>query len=122
MKIKNMIKFSLFVFSISIMFIACQWVSIEPVVTDNTGGADTVKLSTYLQPIFTSNCITCHASRNPVLTQGNTYNSLTTGGFVDILNPTSSKIVIQTNTGHGGLTPTQKNNLLIWIQQGAKNN
>jgi len=125
MKIKNIIKFSLFVFSISIVFVACQWITIEPVETDNPDGPDNgtpVSLANNLQPIFTSKCAACHTSRNPVLTVGNTSNSLTTGGFVDTQNPSSSTIVVKTNTGHGGLTPSQKTMLLKWIQEGAQNN
>jgi len=122
MKIKNIIKISLFVFSVSMIFNACQWVSIEPVATEDPNSQPDVSFSGYLQPIFTSNCIACHAARNPVLTEGSAYNSLINGGFVDTQNPANSTIVVQTNTGHGGLTPSQKAKLLLWIQQGAKNN
>jgi mono/diheme cytochrome c family protein len=125
MKIKSIIKFSFFLLSISIMFVACQWITIEPVETDkpdDPNNTTPVSLANDLQPIFTSNCIACHTSRNPVLTVGNTYNSLTTGGYVNTSTPSASKIVVKTDTGHGGLTPSQKTKLLTWIQQGALNN
>jgi len=83
-----------------------------------------VLFQTEIQPIFTANCIVCHkGSRNPDLRDGNSYNSLTTGGYVN-LPAESSKLNSKINSGsHDGFTlPAEKQKILIWIQQGAKNN
>ena len=83
-----------------------------------------VLFQTEIQPIFTANCITCHkGSRNPDLRDGNSFSSLTTGGFVNQPAETS-KLNTQINSGsHNSFTlPAEKQKILIWIQQGAKNN
>lgn len=120
MKIRFLFFTTIAILSIASIIGSCQWVTIEPIANQQTG--DTISFSTEIQSIFSAKCITCHSSRNPVLTEGNAYNSLVNGGFVDIQNPSSSIIVIQTGGTHGGLTPGEKNKILTWIQQGALNN
>jgi hypothetical protein len=120
MKIKSILKIFFFTFSISMIFGACQWITIEPVETDKPEGP--VSFSQQIQPIFTQKCIACHASRNPVLTEGNAYNSLMNGGYVNVQDPPASRIIIQLNTGHGNSTPNERTLILTWIEQGALNN
>jgi hypothetical protein len=82
------------------------------------------KLSTDIQPIFNSNCTTCHAgARPPDLSQGKSYNSLTKGGYV-ALPAESSKLYTKLNDGShtSRTTATEKLKILYWITQGAKNN
>lgn len=81
-----------------------------------------VLFKTGIQPLFNANCIQCHgAGRNPDLRASNSYNSLTSGGFVS--QPAeSSKLYKQVNTGHGNLPIADRFKILYWIQQGAKNN
>jgi len=87
---------------------------------------DSVHFQTDIQPIFTANCILCHGgSKNPDLRDGNSYAALTTGGYI---NPPataeSSKLYKQIiSTTHDSYTlSTEKQKILIWIQQGAKDN
>jgi hypothetical protein len=83
-----------------------------------------VLFQTQIQPIFTNNCITCHkGSRNPDLRDGNSYNSLTTGGYVN-LPAANSRLYKQVVSGsHFSFTlDTEKQLILIWVGQGALNN
>lgn len=84
---------------------------------------DSVHFQTVIQPIFTNNCILCHkGSRDPDLREGNSYNSITTGGFVN--EPfNTSKLYNKVNGNHpSGLSETDRAKILAWILQGAKNN
>lgn len=83
-----------------------------------------VLFQTQIQPIFTNNCITCHkGSRNPDLRNGNSYASLTNGGYVN-LPAASSRLYSQVISGsHTAFTlDTEKQLILLWIGQGALNN
>lgn len=83
-----------------------------------------VLFQTQIQPIFTNNCTGCHGgSRNPDLRDGNSYNSLTTGGFVN-LPPENSRLYKQvTSASHAPLTlDIEKQLIFNWIKQGAQNN
>jgi hypothetical protein len=83
-----------------------------------------VLFQTQIQPIFTNNCITCHkGSRNPDLRDGNSYASLTGGGYVS-LPAENSRLYSQVTSGsHTSFTlDAEKQLILIWIGQGALNN
>jgi hypothetical protein len=84
----------------------------------------TWSLSADIQPIFTSNCISCHGgARSPDLRSGKSFASLTNGGFVTA--PAESSILYSTITGseHSSRsTDTEKLKVLYWITQGALNN
>jgi hypothetical protein len=84
----------------------------------------TVYFSTDIQPIFTANCITCHGgSQFPNLSNGKSYNSLTTGGLVNAPGETSRLYVQMTSSSHTSRsTDTDKQKVLFWINQGALNN
>jgi hypothetical protein len=81
-------------------------------------------LSGDIQPIFTSNCITCHGgTRTPDLRAGKSYNSLTNNSLVS--SPASGSVLYTKITGsdHSSrTTDTEKLKILYWIQQGALNN
>jgi hypothetical protein len=82
-------------------------------------------LSADIQPIFNANCITCHGGTQPPdLRTGKSYNALTKGGYVNLPGETSKLYVqITTNSGHvPKTTDTEKQKILYWINQGAKNN
>ena len=85
---------------------------------------DTVLFQTEIQPIFTANCIVCHkGTRNPDLRDGQSYSSLTTGGFVNLPAETSKLYSQITSGSHDSFTlPGEKQKILIWILQGAQNN
>ncbi len=83
-----------------------------------------VLFQTQIQPIFNNNCIACHkGTRNPDLRDGNSYTSLTTGGYVN-LPAESSKLYRQViSASHAPFTlDSEKQLILMWISQGAKNN
>ena len=84
----------------------------------------TVHFETEIQPIFTSNCISCHGgSQFPNLSDGKSYNSLTKGGFVNIPGETSRLYVQMNSSSHNSRsTETDKQKVLYWINQGALNN
>jgi hypothetical protein len=76
-------------------------------------------------PIFTSKCINCHSgSLNPDLRSVNAFTSLTNGGYLNISNPTSSRLYIQlVSSSHSPRTSdTEKQRILLWISEGALNN
>jgi len=85
-----------------------------------------ISFSEGIQPIFKEqNCISCHnGTRNPDLRNSNAYNSLINGQFVDTTNPEGSRIVEMLNGSYHKDFTTQKDKQLIldWIKQGAKDN
>lgn len=93
-------------------------------VVETVNPEDTVHFQTQIQPIFSDKCIGCHGSnRNPDLREGFSYNSLTTGGFVTLPAEASRLYIRITSGGHVAYTnDTQKDLILNWIKQGAKNN
>ena len=104
-----------------LLFGSCEKYSF---IVETVNPADTVYFQTEIQPIFNSICINCHGgSRNPDLRNGNSYSSLTSGGYVD-LPAESSKLYLKINSSdHASFTlPGEKQKILIWIQQGAHNN
>jgi hypothetical protein len=98
----------------------------EPVVTDSVFFADDIL------PIFNTSCNTsgCHNSGGvaPDLSPGKAYNSLISGGYLNIASPDNSEL-LQWMRGNRGLNmpltgPDAEYNSLVlaWITQGAKNN
>jgi hypothetical protein len=85
---------------------------------------DTVHFQADIQPIFTANCITCHgAIRQPDLRDGRSYESLTSGGYVNQPGDQSKLYTRMTSPDHASRsTDTDKQKVLIWINQGALNN
>ena len=86
-----------------------------------------VKFSTDIQPVFNSNCKSCHPPQgnpNLDLNAGNSYASLMSiNGMVVISNPSSS-LLYQSMIGGMSTHCTQQDadKVLGWITQGAKNN
>jgi len=91
---------------------------------------DTVSFSQQIQPIFTSNCISCHktGAQAPDLTAGNAYTDIMNMNLVNTTSPESSTIYWHPSpdnpTAHAWekYTANQAALVLIWIQQGAKDN
>lgn len=80
---------------------------------------------TDIQPIFNSNCITCHGgTQSPDLRSGKSYLTLTKGGFVKSPGINSRLYVqITTNAEHlPRTTSAEKLKILYWINQGALDN
>ena len=88
-----------------------------------------VSFSGDLQPIFTSKCATssCHdGGHKPLLTAGNSYNALMSGGYVNTTIPTESTLYKVLNSGSmpptGKLPSAEIQMVLDWIKIGAPNN
>jgi hypothetical protein len=104
---------------------SCEYEKIEP--PDLPPSTDTIHYSAQIQPIWNGGCTGCHGvgMTAPDLTATNSYNALMSGNFVNTASPSTSKIYTEMASG-GGMsqyTNTSEANLvLVWIQQGAKNN
>lgn len=120
------IVFLLFMFGIS----SCNYDNVvEPAPPSPT---DTVSFSQQIEPIFNSgnNCTSCHATgvQAPDLTTGNAYNSIMNLNLVNTASPETSIIYWHpdpTNTSAHTwkkYTTNQAALVLLWIQQGAKDN
>ncbi len=86
-----------------------------------------VLFATEVAPIFVNAaCTGCHAGGiNPDLRADKSYESLTTGGYVDLGTPASSKIYTKILSGHAtssNISDVNRLKLLTWIEQGAQNN
>jgi hypothetical protein len=109
---------------VTIFLISCEYKDIEyetPIIVDE------MSFVTDIEPIFKlQRCTNCHnGTPKPDLTTGKAYNSLISNGFIDTLNPSESKIYIIPKAG-GNHPATfsiqQSQQILTWIEQGAKNN
>jgi hypothetical protein len=104
-------------------FSSCEKYSYAPAAVDQN---QTWHFTTDIQPIFSSNCTTCHdgIKEFPDLRVGKSYLALTKGKF--ITPPGATSILyhqITTNSDHiPRTTPSEKLKILYWINQGALNN
>ena len=100
---------------------SCEKYSYTPEVINPT---DSVHFQAEIQPIFNSNCTSCHtAIKAPDLRDGHSYNSLTTGGYVDLPGETSELYTKMIGGDHASRSSdVEKQKVLIWINQGAHNN
>ena len=84
-----------------------------------------ISFSQDIQPIFTSKCVDCHGgSRDPDLRSGNAYRSLLDDDYINLPNPSDSKIytIFNESSHQNRATAAQKQLILQWIAQGAKDN
>ena len=90
-----------------------------------------VSFSTDIQPIFTNNCVACHGgSTSPNLTASKAYASLTSNNLVVSGNASGSKLYSRMTGANGNsvmppsgkLSTSDLNKVLVWINEGAKNN
>ncbi len=108
-------------FVISIGFWSCQWHTIEPVIVEVP--TDTISFSGDIQAIFDVKCNSCHNNQSPKLTEGNSYNNLINGDFINTDDPESSIIITKITDGHFATYSQEEQTLLLtWIQQGALDN
>ena len=88
---------------------------------------DSISFSLDIQPIFEANCITCHKTGaiSPDLTSGKSYNSLISGSYISLDDPSSSELVQKisgASAGHKEVTAQDLALIVAWIEEGAKNN
>ena len=116
--------FMIFAAAVSLLS-ACEYEWIEP---DLPPIPDTVSFSADVMPIFNEGCNSgaCHGTggKVPDLSEGQAYNALMNGGYVDLNTPEAS--VIYTCIKTGTMKPYAKTGdaeiILAWIEQGAENN
>lgn len=126
-------KYKLFFFAAVCLFAfsACSYSFIEevelPPIDGGGNGEETVFFSTDVLPIFQSNCVTCHTSRNPVLTESEAYNSIANAKYVNVESPAESYLIQYVgpnSTSHNQrhFTSSQAQIIMTWMAEGAKNN
>ncbi len=96
-----------------------KYIILPPVIEEGVSYAEQV------QPIFNDKCVSCHSgNQNPDLRPEESWEFLTTNGYVDTLNPESSKIYNKLLSGAHESRATEADKLLIltWITEGAQNN
>ncbi len=107
----------------------CQYDEVLPEIIDP---GDTISFAGEIIPIFNQSCNSagCHNTGGikPDLTPGNSYQALSTGGYIDTVTPDNS-LLYQWMLGNKGApmplsgpNPTYNAKVLLWIQQGAQNN
>jgi hypothetical protein len=104
-----------------LLFGSCEKVVYPPVEIELP---DTVSYSLDIQPIWDNKCVTCHdGGRDPDLRPENSYESLTGKGYIDTNNPEESKLMKKLYGSHDSrASETEKQLILLWIDEGAKNN
>lgn len=126
-------KYKLFFFAAVCLFFfnACNYSFIEevelPPIDGGGNGNETVFFSTDIQPIFNANCVTCHTSRNPILTESEAYNSIANAKYVNVESPADSYLIQHVgpnSTSHTQrhFTAAQAQLIMTWMAEGAKNN
>jgi hypothetical protein len=103
------------------LFASCEKKSF---IVETINPTDSVHFQAVIQPLFTNNCVTCHkGARNPNLTDGNSYSSLKTGGYITPADSTC-RLYVKVKSGHPSpsFQETDRQKIYIWIKQGAKNN
>ncbi len=115
------IYFRVILLALSALFVSCEKFAYQ---VETVDPGVPVLFQTQIQPIFTNNCITCHkGSRYPDLRDGSSYESLTTGGYVNQPGETSRLYTKIVSGSHTAFTiDAEKQLILTWINQGAQNN
>lgn len=97
----------------------------EPTVDPGDPNAAEVSFSTEIVPIFTSKCVRCHTTgkQNPDLTADNAYSSINSTRYINTGTPESSLIYKKPTGNHSATySDAEAAKVLLWINQGAKNN
>ena len=124
---KSNIYFLLFVFGLLLNACTYDFIVKEelPPVDPNVD----VLFATQIAPIFSNKCVACHKTggQAPDLSAANAYSSIKNMNLVSTTAPESSIIYTEPNpttTVHTWkkFSPAEAQLVLIWIQQGAKNN
>ena len=86
---------------------------------------DTVSYSLDIQPIWDNKCVSCHdGGPDPDLRPDTSYNTLMTGGYVNVDEPAESELMkkLSKPPHDGRATEMEKQLILQWIEEGAKDN
>lgn len=112
---------------------ACEYdfVEREQVEVPDPDPDNPISFTAEIAPIFTNGdyCTACHntGGQTPNLETASSYNSLTTGGYVNTTTPEESIIITNNSPGTSGhawkkFTSSQAAKVLLWITEGALNN
>ena len=112
---------------------SCEYAFIAPEELPPIGGGNgngtEVSFADDVLPIFTGRCASCHKNGgpDPILTESEAYQSINKSRYINRDNPESSFIYSYVAPGSSGhthrlYTAAQAQYVLVWIQQGAKNN
>lgn len=121
----------MFLISLSLFFLSCEYEFIEFPVVPPPNPQDTISFSQQIEPIFSVQaCTACHktGSTAPDLTTGNAYAGIMALNLVNTDTPEASKIYTYPNPANTAdhtwkkYTEAQAALVLQWIQQGAMDN
>jgi len=110
---------------------SCQYKFIVEPEPEPPNPEDTVSFSLQVAPIFNdnNNCTGCHNTGGtaPDLTTDNAYDQIISMNLVDVDNPSQSPLYIYPNPDEPmhawkKYTKAQAATVLLWIEEGAKNN
>jgi len=109
---------------------ACEYDYIVPTPPPPVIVGDTISFSKDVQPVFTSQCVTCHKTggKAPDLSTGRSYSALINGNYVVVNSPTTSTLYLVCKPGGSGgkdmssyISSNQLDLISRWINAGAKN-
>ena len=122
----------LLIFGVVLFFEGCVYDFIVPetipVIDPDDPNAEQISFSADILPIFQSKCVSCHTTGKqlPDLSAANAYSSLNSTRYINSSSPDQSKIYTRpkpSNTdSHPKYSEAEAAIVLVWIQQGAKNN
>lgn len=104
---------------------SCDRESFEPPQADPD---KEVSFANDIQPVFNSNCVGCHGgSVKPNLSEGKAYDALISGDYIsdDPENNAEESLIyskLLEPSHRANASAFEKSLILVWIQQGAKNN
>jgi hypothetical protein len=106
--------FGAFIIVFTIGFISCEKNIIDPIVIDPNVP---ISYNDEIKPIL-SKCSSCHGSKF------SSYSSIIDGGYVNTTTPESSELYqkLYVSPHKAIFTDAEKQQILIWIQQGADDN
>ena len=122
---------------VAVMFASCEKETISQLdagTKTKSKTVDSVKFTTQILPILQNGdkCFGCHDGGTPDFAgdRNTVYTALTIGklksgpALLNIANPSASGLytTIVAPGGHNGMSVTDADMFLLWIQQGAKNN
>lgn len=108
---------------------SCDYAFVVPEEVPDIPSTEDVSFATQVLPTFTAQCASCHkpGGKAPDLTAENAYQSINKAKYINQDSPESSLIysyVAPDASTHSWkhLSAAQAQYLLVWIEQGAKNN
>lgn len=109
--------------SMLVLNTGCYYDTILPPVVDQE-----VSYSNDMQPFFNAKCVACHTAGSGVplaLDEGDSYDNLINGGYINTDDPSASSLYVKITPGQSMeqyATDTERALTLAWIEQGALNN